>query len=553
MSKSFKVAALIAATALILAAPVFGQTSNMSTATAGVFTNDVDDSMDVHNYSDVEFDKWFGFIGYGTYDEYNGIQRPLQLGYATRFGDLYLGTYFTGNVLQSKENWNETVTTTYDLPNQIKDNTETTTVYPNYIGGDNPNVIRSNNSLDVLIGVAGMGFKVGFSEYVTELTFPLNRTVTITETNDGTVTHTTGDILEYSNISGTLIPSLTWGMKIDLGSVAIRPKVEASVIFGLYNSVNNFRPVPYTTIDGEINGQDRINYNGNNNDYVQPDIKVGLGIDFEKFSLDVGYGIGFPIYDNSYDVSGFSGSTAGTVSWNNSYTETNSSIADTQTTNYATLSFNEYSNFLLHTINIGFSTDKEVADGLRLGLNAGAEVGITTYAYEYYTLTLNKSETVNNNTALSSQNTRTETENRSFGTNYDVTTFSITPVVNIGASYVLFPGRFTINAGVRLNPLGYTNTVTRTSSQAGYVTKTKTYNSNGDLLTDTVDVTNGAAITDSVDVNDTLSYLSAGLFGGFLFNFTDTLALDTVFGSGNINSTFNMNTTTLRVLFSVKF
>ncbi|MDR1905075.1 MAG: hypothetical protein LBQ88_22695 [Treponema sp.] len=46
-------------TVLALTMPAAAQVSNTSQATAGNFTTDVDDYLDVHSYSGVEFDKWF--------------------------------------------------------------------------------------------------------------------------------------------------------------------------------------------------------------------------------------------------------------------------------------------------------------------------------------------------------------------------------------------------------------------------------------------------------------------------------------------------------------
>jgi len=274
MNKSFKVAALLAVTVLFLAAPVFAQSagmeSNTSKATAGVFTGDIDDAMDVHDFSGLKFDKGFGFIGYGG----NITNNPASLGYASRFGGLYLGLWYTGNVVRVRENWEEQVTTTYDLINQIPITTATRT---QYFGGGN--IISSNNQIEALLGIGSMGFKIGFHENVSDTKFP-GRIITVTENQDGTVTHSNGDILEYSNITGSLSPSLTWGMSIDLGSFAIKPLLAVGIGIGLGSNVNNYRDVPYITVGGELRGTETINLNGSNSAYINPDFKVGADIDF---------------------------------------------------------------------------------------------------------------------------------------------------------------------------------------------------------------------------------------------------------------------------------
>jgi len=553
MSKSFKVAALLAVTALIFAAPVFAQTpaeleSNMSKATAGVFTSDVDDSMDVHDFSGLKIDKWFGFIGYGgdigttPYVDY-----PASLGYANQFSGLYLGLWYTGNVLRVDKGWTETVTKTYNTASQLL--TTTQTQY------SNPGTsINSNNQLEVLLGIGGMGFKIGFYEDVTENKRPNKSPITVTEYHqNGTVQRTAGEIVEYSSVSGTILPSLTWGMNLDLGSFAIKPLVAVGIDINLDSLVNDTRRA-YNTVNGEIIGDKAIDRQGNNSGYVRPDFKIGADFDLANFTIEFAYGLGFSVYNNKYDASGFLGRTKGTVEWNGS-TTTNTSIATTITTDNADLTINDQSAFD-HSIFLGFLTEKEVFDGFKLGLYAGAEFGISTSASDAYDLTLSKTSTKQNNAALSAQNTTTETENRTFGTTTDTTRFSVDPFVRIGASYALIP-QLTINAGVALLPLAYTSALTRTSTQAGDVTKSKTYNNKGNVTAESVTVTADGTTTDRVAVNNTWNYFRAGIFGGLVFNFTEKLALDTSFGwitPGSVGSDdFNLSFTTLNVLLAFKF
>ena len=549
MSKSFKVAALVAVTAMFLTAPVFAQVngpeSNTFKSTAGVFSGDVDDSQDVHSYSGVEFEKWFGFVGYGG----SATTNPVQLGFATRFSGLYLGTWYSGNVVNVRENQIETVRVNYDLPTQLQTTTVTTTVY------GTANTITSNNEIGVLIGVAGMGFRIGFFENVTETKYP-NRTITVTENQDGRVVQTTGDIVEYSNVNGTLYPSLTWGMDINLGSVTLKPTVTLGAEFRLNNRVDNYRNVPFTTINGEFVGVETLNLAGNNSGYITPSADVGIGIEFENFGIDVGYGIEFGIYDNDYNASGFSGSTAGTVTWNGSK-QTTTTLTDTRTVTNTNLTITDQSS-LNHSISLGFYTDKEVVEGLKLGLYAGVVVGIDTSTTDSYNRNLTTTETVNNNTALSSSDTTREQETRGNSTVTDTTTLRISPEVNIGAIYNWFPGRFSINAGIRLRPLAYTNTVTKVSNPNNGFAKDIYKNGNGDVTSESITASGRTYTEDQVTVDNTWSYLTAGLFTGFTFNFNETMALD-LGASGWLNSsgvgttTFNSTISTLNVLLSFKF
>jgi len=579
MSRSFRVAAILAVTALILAAPVFGQQSNTSRATAEVFTSDVDDSMSVYDYSGVEFDKWFGFIGYGgaVTDTKTGVSDlPLQMGFATRFGGsegegedegksggLYLGLFYAGNLLQIEENYDKNAVRNFDLDNQVQRDKITTTSYQGYT-----NTISSNNELQALIGVNGMGFKVRFAEDVKETTYP-NKDITITENHDGTVTHSSGNIIDYSNVDGILSPSVEWGMALDVGSITIRPLVGLGVEIGLLKTISNSRikgqSDSYTTIDGVVVGSDTIYHDGLNESYATPNINVGAGIDigefnllgiiFENVTMDVGYGISLPIYRNKYDVAGFS-NTAGRVIWDGSSTTTSKSIDTTETASFADLLIYDYSSYHIHDISLGLLTHKEVAEGLKLGLSMGIGLNIEAYKYDRYHLQLEKNETNYNNDALSSGDTTTEIETRSFGSTEDYTQLSIEPYINIGASYALVPNRLSINAGVAMKPAAYQNTITRTSTYGdgtldGDNVKTeKRKNKNGDVIFEEVTITGGGAITDTVDVSGHWDFFDVNFTAGFVFNFTEKLALDTYVG---VTSAFRLNVVDLNVLFSVKF
>ena len=60
---------------------------------------DVDNYMDVNSWSDVEFNKYFGFMGY---NDPNGLAaNDFNAGLATRIGKLYTGFFFAGNLAGS--------------------------------------------------------------------------------------------------------------------------------------------------------------------------------------------------------------------------------------------------------------------------------------------------------------------------------------------------------------------------------------------------------------------------------------------------------------------
>ena len=537
MITQFKVAALCVAIALVLVIPVAAQQSNTNAATAGVFSSDVDDSMDVHWYTGVEFEKWAGFIGYGS--------GPISLGYATRFGNIYLGTWYTGNIATSSGVTTETVTNTYDLSTQLQTTRVTSTQYQSF-------ETNSNNEIAALIGVSGMGIKVGFSESITTRKNP-NTTVTVTEQLDGDNVTYVNEIDEYNYFDGTLTPSLEWGMKLPVGEggLEIRPKVGALFAISQNKYLLNTK-ANYITPGAEptINGQ------GHNNSSLSPYIYLDVGIGLpapEKTSksVNVGYGLGLDIYSNAYDVFGFSGTAKGTVEWYNASSSVTNSLESKVSTKNATLEIDEQTYFD-HNISVGYYYDKEIFENFTFGLYTAIPIRIRVRSSDSYTQTLSNTRTEFSD-ANFGYNTTSTSETTSPNNVTNTTIFSVTPYANFGAKYALFPGRFQINAGISLSPCSFTNTVTKNSkATAEDITKTKIVDDNGNVIseTETVNPNTTDTTVDSVRVANNWGYLGAGLSGGFVFNFNDNASLDLAASS---ITTFTLNLTTVNVLFTIKF
>jgi len=556
MSKSFKVAALFAVTALILGAMVFapsvyGQSSPTGTATAGVFTSDVEDSMDVHYYSDVEFDKWFGFIGTsGT---------TPSLGYATRFGDLYVGAWYTGTIASTTNSVTEQVVSDYDLDNQLYTGKTTTLTYSNQY-------TDSDNSLNVLIGVAGMGIKVGFSESLRVWSYPSSTLTTVEDATGAAKTYTNDYVVDdYLRIDGSMTPSLEWGTTIEAGDITIRPKVAAGLVIHRDTNILNTKATYSTYNDELVGGTEQINrVNGTVNDYLG--LGAGVGADFglnEKLSVGIGYNLYTNFYSNSYDGSGFSGTAAGTVSWDNGSTTITRNNETTVTQTTATLNIDEITNWS-HNIEPSVYYSDEIAEGLTLGFSIALPVGITAGSsnsyYEWH------------------QNTKTEYNsavNKPRGTTVDYVTygpksltetsgFSIGLNAAVGAQYALIPDRFTVKAGIGLNPLRFSSTTRKfTKPTVNGKNVTRIYDADGNQIgSDVVSLqepnypyneATSDQVEDSVFVQNTWSPFGVYAAGGFTFNFNDSMALDMAVSGGSGSSNFTLNISNVKVLFSFKF
>jgi hypothetical protein len=580
MIKSIKAAAVFAVTALVFAMPLAAQNapalpdapavleSNTLKASAGLFTSEVDDSMDVHYFSgddaaeDSAFEKWAGFVGYGGSVGFN----PISLGYATRFGSIYLGTWYTGNIASSDGIKTQTVTQNFYLPSQLQTSKVKETVYDSFMS-------HSNNQLEVLLGVAGMGFKVGFWESMYK-SKNSDGTTTVTEIGTTDRVEYTNVIDEYINFGGHLMPSLTWGMSLDAGSLTIRPKVSAA--FDIYQEKYLLKVKDtYTTAGGTLMGDDpALTSEGTNNGYFRPEFFIGAYIDLPSdeengvsSTIDVGYSMGFNLYNNDYNVFGFKGSTKGTVGWSSAaYSVTN--FASNKTTEAEVdFDFNEQTAWD-HVISVGFYMDKLISvkfwshEDLVLGLYAALPFGISTNTSETYKKAFSTTKVEYNNPGLGMNNT-TNVETDTPRKKEKTTVLSLSPTVSLGAKYAMFPGRFSLNAGISMAPFTYTNTVTRTSIASNEtVTKTQKVDDNGNVIEQSVTAspdpnnpnTRPDQTTDGVSVQNEWGIFEAGLFGGFVFNFNENAAIDMVIGGSFSNmSEFTLNIPNVSMLFTVKF
>jgi hypothetical protein len=559
MNISFKAAAVLAVTVMFLAAPVFapsvyGQSSPTGTATAGVFTTDVEDSMDVHSWTGVEFDKWTGFAGYGS------TSNPISLGYATRFGDgLYLGAWYTGNIANKNSTEEQSIVSQYSLTNQLLTEKTTTITYTDQY-------TSSNNRLNVLLGVAGMGFKIGFYESLTVYEYPDITKTVVEDANGASKTYTNDYIVDdYLREEGWLTPSLEWGMSLEAGDLTIKPKVGVS--FGIRRNTNIYNvKANYSTLNGEVVGAETVNYNnGTISDYLQPSFTVGADVDLSpEVTLGLSYGMGFTAYNNSYDNLGFSGTAAGEVSLTGSTTVTQT-LATTTTTTTGTLRIIEKT-AQSHTITPSFYYSKEIADGLELGFLATLPITISARSENptsnpvYETKTTTKTE-YNNPAQRPLNNTREESTVRNNSILEETTQFSIGLSAAAGASYALVPGRFKVNAGISLTPFLYTGTTTKSTRESENQTNTvKTYDADGNLVSTVVSLqtTGGTAATtdtttDRVSATNTWSAFAVSAAGGFTFNFNENAAIDMAINGGSSNNAFTLNLSSVRVLFSFKF
>ena len=557
---------VFAITAMVLTTPLSAQwaqtapeglESNTYRATAGLFRNEVDNFADTRYWSNVTFDKWFGFATGGQTTGANvtggtgaGAITKGSLGYAGKFGNLYLGAWYNGNITQiTGGSAVQTITGTDDPVTQTQTSTVTATTYASAWA-------NSTNQLSLLFGIGDMGFKVGFFESLATDKNPAaptaGRAYTVTDTHDGVIGYA-NETVEYSLLGGYLRPSLGWGMSVS----GFKPYVDLA--FDIYQEEKIDSSKNYTTANGQIVGAETTTaYAGWNRGYIAPDLTVGADIDIpgSAFTSTVGlkYGLNFRLYNNSYDVAGFSGNAKGPVNWNNTGNTTVTRYIDrTITATSATLTFADTTNWN-HAITPSYKIAGEPLDGFKLGFKMTLPVTINARTQDNYSEAYSNTRTVYNNNVNLAQNTTQKTLTRNNNDLVETTTFGIALTANVGASYKLIPNRFTVNAGISATPLSYSHTVMKTSPNGVRQTTTNTtVDGYGVTTAETVTVTTTPPLynPDSVDRRDTWAQFTGSALVGFVFEFTPQLFVDLYATAAGAN--FNVNIANVNVLFGFKF
>jgi len=539
-----KMTMILAVAAMAVSVPVFAQTSPTNVATAGVFTTDVENSMNVHTYSDVVFEKWAGFAGVDS--EFGPTMASI--GYARKFGGTYLGLWYNGNFLSTDSTRSETVRSYYDVNNQRLAGRDTIKEFQ-------ADSVSSNNSIQALIGIAGMGIKVGFHEDLTTWNNPDNP-VTIIDYMNGTPRSVTGRVAGFSQIEGVLTPSLGWGTSIALkDEQSIRPYVELEFGIGLYNSELKTRADHNIDAAGKVIGIPNINIDGRKADFLAPKILIGAEMDVKNSTVGISYELGFDIFDNKYNIAGYKGSVAGTVDSYTGSTSTAITAATTTTTKIASLNLTDRS-AMSHTIIPSIYRENQAAEDLKIGFYAEVPFVIGTSSESAgYTRTNTRTEVKYNDTNFSAQdNTVIVNAAGRPDSVTNVTSLQISPRVAVGAMYDFVPGKFSVNAGLAITPLVFTSTTTNVSgsSVTGKTTTTR-LDSNGNKVDETIDVDSAATIEDSQSINDNWQYLGIYAAAGFKFNFNNNIGLDMAVNGGTEAGDFVLNLTTVQVLFTFKF
>jgi hypothetical protein len=267
--------------------PLDFSVSPTKSSTAGLFTGAADDYLDVNAYNSVEFNSFFS---------YGSLASMVvgQFGFAKRIGAVYVGAGYVGSMGRG---WERVDLTECEIDvsglglGRWKKLNEA-----DAINGDIGAVLPLNGNNErfaVLIGVADMGFKIGFAAD--------RKSFEAEDVYFGTYDKN----LVYSSYSarhGWLIPSVGWGMARGLTENGIRPSVNLTV--GFYSEES--KGALY--FDLEVDDEKDIEMMFVSQNYCEPILEIALGgYDFYRgnsvrFGVDAEYTLCMKIYKNIYNL-----------------------------------------------------------------------------------------------------------------------------------------------------------------------------------------------------------------------------------------------------------
>jgi len=302
---SMAIAVLLALIAgRLYANPWLNTSSPQSDVTRGKFESDADYFMSVRNYANMDFNKWWGVISYKTQPIASRTyfsSQLAQLGFATRFGGLYLALSYRGDGLLELGRWSGGSGSVFSHTEQTLRG-KTWKVFKtapelDYRSGGGPGLL---NEADLLLGFADMGIRL---YYTTNYQSNKVEDYAVGSDRDNMAYHKSWHE-EYGHIN----PGITWGMTRELiPGVGIKPQVNIDLDFFREKQMRERFVDPADP--GATEGA-RILFSRNK---FVPGLDLGLGaitvarIDNFSLDIDLDYSLKLHLYKNDYDYMGANG------------------------------------------------------------------------------------------------------------------------------------------------------------------------------------------------------------------------------------------------------
>ena len=273
----------------LYAAPQYSTESPQSGVTQGRFESDADHFVNVRNYANMDFSKWWGVVSYKR----QNMESPhiAQLGLATRFGNVFTSLSYRGNGFLHFGKRTGSNINIYNYTEEI-DNGKTWKIFDASPMLDQNYNLRNEASL--LLGLADMGFLITYAS-----NYQSNTQEDFAIGDPGT---TRSFYKSFKEEHGYINPGITWGMTKELiPGRGVKPQVNLDLNFYKKNQRKEDFFDPSSPASGVKGIEIELAQN-----YFSPGINLGLyGFNFltkDKFSLgmDLEYGIKFFIYNNDY-------------------------------------------------------------------------------------------------------------------------------------------------------------------------------------------------------------------------------------------------------------
>jgi hypothetical protein len=518
--------------------------TGIASATMENFRTDADFMMDVNNYNFTLFKKSLAYIGYehGSTSYIMGSTGPktnsLSAAYARRLGKLYVSAYYSGNLLSFNNTKTELDMSNFDSSGRI--GSTTGMIYAGdesmTLSGDE---ISARNGLEFLVGILGMGLKLGFKENLTIQGKPIAAEVlsknTITGITipagtpiyGGTVVdgdaETTRSFKDDPSIRGEILPSAAFGMLLPMGKALVKPFVKADLIFSLdhastdtaMRTIVTLPSIPILPPLNPINAASEISSAGHREDYLFPVFAGGIMVDFIRGNpvmqgFKVEYITGSKIFSNDYDVMGQRGTVNGFVQWKATETKTTANEYPPVTTTKTDISITEYElSHTQHQIVPTYWYMNNITDNASIGFNLVAPV-----MYSVGKSTVSGTHTVTTTTAKfgSSPSTTTDLDEKTGPESTEIMVLNIHPVVYMGGTYKVLPNKLHLYGGLGVDLPSFTYSKTE-----------KTGVEQKETIPDLNDPDKSKEITVKGDTETTAvlwlpAVVHAGVGGAFYFN-----------------------------------
>ena len=385
--------------------------SPTSSTTRGLFATDADDFIDPAGYSNVEFENRYIM---GSFKGAAGANAQAFLGYAQKFGSVYVGLFYGGFMGRgySYPEYTE-MTHEYGGPNNTK------SVIALATAPDLSDMFIYNNEdrIAVLVGIADMGFR--FSLASSRRSFKESDVMII---SDGT------SYSDYLVQYGWLVPELAWGMASPLLEAGIQPTARVELgFFKDYEAANAYN-ADYSNTLGEMLMDDPANV-------TRLTIEAAMGAyDFHRgealtIGADFSYALSVDMRNNEYGY--WDGTTykTGTIKGEGIQDLTGQSISE-QTDWRHTITPN-----LILTYNAADNLTFKARFDLPLQINSGSN---TPYVLHTDSAKAAKGELVQ---AQSAYTSTTET--------------TLSPSLSLAMQYKILSDRLFINFGGHITPASF--------------------------------------------------------------------------------------------------